>query len=676
MDVPQRFSVRNSLFEQEVYWQKRLSSVLPVLEIPFKRSSVSIQSFTKTKETIKLNEKLGLELNKFCERKSITPFVVLLATIKILLLRYTEQEDIIVGSLSVDSLREGKSQENFTNPIGLRTSLSGKPSAEELLGRVARTVEEAAQNRDYPFEKLVQNFKANENLTRTPTFQVMLVLCNVPFCISETPIKEEHISDIEKHTARYELVVLAAEEKGNLRVSVEYNPELFESASIKRMLGHFQTLLAGLVANPEQDIFTLPLLTEAEQHQLLVEWNRTDANYPENKFSHQLFEAQVERTPDAVAVEFEDEHLTYRQLNRRANQVAHYLRSIGIGPEVPIGFCVERSLARVIGLLGIFKSDGVYVPLDLAYPQERLAYMLSDSSVQVLLTTQKAVSSLPQLVQTAQVRHIVYLDRDWEVISQQSEKNPVSQVRPDNLAYITYTSGSTGRPKGVVIEHRTFFHYIWWQLQNTTVSSNARTVQFAPLSFDISLQESLTTWGYGGTLVLVSEEVRRNPMALANFLAEKRIERVFLPYIALRNLAEVVNNFGSVPMALREIMVAGEQLQITPAIANLFKKIGGILYNQYGLTENPMLAQFTLAGEPSNWPSLPPIGSAVTNAKVYILDQFLQPVPIGIPGELYVTGKWLARGYLNLPELTREVYLQPLWSRLPFENSRYSSLLT
>ncbi|MCC5647957.1 amino acid adenylation domain-containing protein [Nostoc sp. CHAB 5824] len=659
MNVPQCFSVRNSLFEQEAYWQKRLSKVLPVLEIPLKRSTVSIELFTKVKETIKLNEKLGLEFSKFCESESITPFVVLLATLKILLLRYTEQEDIIVGSLSVDSLREGKgkSQENFTNLIGLRTSLSGKPSVKELLERVARTVEEAAQNRDYPFEKLVQNFKANENLTRTPTLQVMLVLYNIPFCISETPIRGEHISDIEEHTARHELVILVDEEKGKLRLSIEYNPELFESASIKRMLGHFQRLLAGLVANPEQDIFTLPLLTEAEQHQILVAWNRTDAKYPENKFSHQLFEAQVERTPDTVAVEFENEHLTYRQLNQRANQVAHYLRSIGIGPEVPIGFCIERSLARVIGLLGIFKSDGVYVPLDLAYPQDRLAYMLSDSSVQVLLTTQKAVTSLPELVQTAQVQHIVYLDRDWEVISQQSEENPVSQVRPDNLAYIIYTSGSTGRPKGVAIEHCTFFHYVWWQLQNTTISSNARTVQFAPLSFDISLQESLTTWSSGGTLVLVSEEVRRNPMALASFLVEKRIERAFLPYIALRNLAEVVNNFELVPTNLREIMVAGEQLQITPAIANLFKKMGGILYNQYGLTENPMLAQFTLAGEPSNWPSLPPIGSAVTNAKVYILDQFLRPVPIGIPGELYVTGKWLARGYLNLPELTTERFI-------------------
>jgi len=662
--------VKNSLSEQEAYWQKQLGSVLPVLEIPFKRSRVPVLSFVRIKETIKLDEKLNLELNKFCEHENIPLLITLLATFKIILLRYTEQEDIIVGSLCVDSLREekGASQKKFTNPIGLRTSLTGNPSAKELLSRVARTVEEATQNRDYPFEKLVENLGGSDDLTRAPIFQVMLVLCNVPFGISETPIKEEHLEDIEEHIAGCELVVLVAEEEGNLKVSCEYNPELFDSASIQRMLGHFKTMIAGIVANPEQDISTLPLLTEAERHQLLVEWNNTDAEYPRNKCSHQLVEEQVERTPDAVAVEFDREQLTYRELNQRANQVAHYLRSLLVEPEVLVAICLERSIARVIGLLGLFKSSGVYVPLDPTYPEERLAYMLSDSKAQILLTTEETLNSLPQLAQAAQGLQIVYLDRDWNIISQQNEENPVSQVQPDNLAYVLYTSGSTGRPKGVGMEHRAFCHSIWWQLQNSIVSNSARTLQFAPLSYDICLQELLTTWSSGGILVLVSEEVRRNPMALANFIVEKRIERLFLPSVALRNLAEVVSNFGPVPTCLREIMIAGEQLKITPAIANLLKQTGGILYNQYGLIENPTIAQFTFAGEPSNWPALPPVGSAATNAKVYILDRYLQPVPIGVPGELYVSGESLARGYLNLPELTLERFIQN-----PFSTRRYAN---
>lgn len=652
-------AIRNTLSEQKNYWLQQLGSTLPVLEIPFKRSRVSVQSFRRIEETIQLDEKLSWELNKFCNQENILLFIALLSTFKILLLRYTEQKDIIVGSLCADSRREGKgaSQETFTNPIALRTSLAGELTAKELLRRVAATVEEVLQNRDYPYELLVENLGVSKDLTRAPIFQVMFVLCNVPFCISETPIKEEDIADIEEHIAKCDLVILAAESQGNLTVSCSYNPELFESDSIQRMLGHFKTLLASIVANSEQNISTLPVLTQTERHQLLVEWNNTDAEYPRNKCSHQLVEEQVERTPDAVAVEFEEEQLTYRELNLRANQVAHYLRSLGVKPEVPVGFCVERSLARVIGLLGIFKSNGVYVPLDPTYPEERLAYMLSDASVQVLLTTHKTLSSLPKLALAAQGLQIVYLDRDWEVISQQNEENPVTQVKPDNLAYVTYTSGSTGRPKGVAMEHRAFCHYIWWQVHSSIVSSSARTLQFTPLSFDISLQESFTTWISGGILVLVSEEVRRNPMALASFFASKRIERAFLPYVALRNLAEVVNNSGQVPTSLREIMVAGEQLQITPAIANLFKQTGGILYNQYGLAENPTITQFILTGETSNWPALPPVGSAVTNAKVYILDRLLQPIPIGVRGELYVGGEWLARGYLNLPELTSERFI-------------------
>jgi len=515
--MSQSLSDRNSVIEQEVYWLQQLGSVLPALEIPFKRSRVPVQSLIRRKEAIQLDEKLGLELKLFCSAENITLFIALLATWKILLMRYTEQEDIIVGSLCVDSLREGKgaSQETLTNQIALRTSLADNRSAKELLRRVAKTVEEARQNRDYPFEKL-------EELTSSPIFQMMFVLCNVSFCISETPIKEEHLSDIKEHIAKCDLVILAAESEGNLTVSCSYNPELFDSASIQRMLGHFPTILAGIIANPEQNISTLPLLTQSERHQLLVEWNNTDAEYPGNKCSHQLVEEQVERTPDAVAVEFEEEQLTYRELNALANQVAHYLRSLGIKPEVPVGFCVDRSIERAVGLLGIFKSNGVYVPLDPTYPEERLAYILSDSSAQVLLTTSKTLSSLPQLALVVQGLQIVYLDRDWEVISQQSEENPVSQVQHNNLAYILYTSGSTGTPKGVAMEHRVSYHEIWWQLQNTILSNNARTLQFTPLGFGVSLQESFTTLSSGGILVQLSEEVRRNPMALASFVVEKR----------------------------------------------------------------------------------------------------------------------------------------------------------
>ncbi len=648
---------KNSLTQQQIYWQQQIDSDLPVLEIPSDYPRSVEKSFIKAKESVELNEKLYLKLDKFCQDENFTVFTTLLAAFKVLLLRYTRQNDIIVGSLSADSIREkeGASPERFINPVVLRTNLTEELTTRELLKRVGNKVEEAAQNRDYPFEKLVVA-NGQHKLTQTPIFRVMLVPCDVPFCLSETPVTFENIAEIQQYSTQCDMVVLLSQKEGKLIISCEYNAQLFEPASIRRMLEHLQTLLASLVANPEQEISTLPLLTEAERYQLLVEWNNTNADYPHYKCSHQLVEDQVECTPDAVAVVFDREQLTYRDLNRKANQLAHYLRSLGVGPEMLAGICIDRSLEMVVGVLGILKAGGAYVPLDPAYPSKRLVYMLSNSSVRLLLTTKKLLSALPQLAQAAQEYEIVCLDKDWEIISQQSEENPVSQVQSDNLAYVIYTSGTTGQPKGVAMSHQALCNLIWWQLQNTAVSSTARTLQFAPLIFDISLQEIFSTWCSGGTLVLIKEEVRRNPVALLNFLTEKEIERLFLPFVALQQLAEAVNS-ASVPTTLREVITAGEQLQITSAVANLFSKIDCILYNHYGVTESHVVTAYKLTGEVSSWSALPPIGRPINNTQIYILDKFLQPVPIGITGEVYLGGNCLALGYLNRPELTQEKFI-------------------
>ncbi|MFB2977576.1 amino acid adenylation domain-containing protein [Microseira sp. BLCC-F43] len=614
--------------------------------------------YIRAKEAVELNENICLKLDKFCLDENFTTFTTLLAAFKVLLLRYTRQNDIIVGSLSADSIRgkEEASPEKFINPVALRTNLTEELNAKEVLRRVAKTVEEAAQNRDYPFEKLVVALNREQNLTATPICQVMLVLCGVPFCISEAPIEEQNLVSIQEHRGLCDLVLLAYKKEEKFIISCEYNAELFESATIRRMLGHLQILLENLIANPDQCISTLPLLTERERHQLLVEWNDTQTDFPQDRCLHQLFEAQVEGTPQAEAVVYEEQQLTYQQLNQKANQLAHYLQGLGVGPEVLVGICIERSLEMVVGVLGILKAGGAYVPLDPAYPSERLAYMLSDSSVRVLLTSKKLLSTLPQLAQAAQGYKIVCLDKDWEVISQENSENPLSQVQPDNLAYVIYTSGSTGQPKGVAMRHLALCNLIWWQLQNTTVSSTGRTLQFAPLSFDVSFQEIFSTWCSGGTLVLIKEEVRRNPVALLNFLTDKEIERIFLPFVALQQLALAVNS-ASVPTTLREVITAGEQLQITSAIANLFGQIDCTLYNHYGPTESHVVTAYKLTGEVSSWSALPPIGRPISNTQIYILDKFLQPVPIAIPGELYIGGYCLALGYFNRPELTQERFI-------------------
>ncbi|NEO29894.1 MAG: amino acid adenylation domain-containing protein [Symploca sp. SIO3C6] len=389
------------------------------------------------------------------------------------------------------------------------------------------------------------------------------------------------------------------------------------------------------------------------EYQLLIEWNNTQVDYPFDKCINQLFEEQVEKTPDEVAVIFEQEQLTYRELNYRANKLAHYLQSMGVSPAVLVGICLQRSVEMVVALLGILKAGGAYVPIDPAYPIERIAYMLENSQASVLLTQENL---LPRLQKNQ--AQIICLDTEWSVVSQESDLNPNYSVSRENLAYVIYTSGSTGKPKGVAMKHLALTNLIFWQLENTTVSPKVKTLQFAPISFDVSFQEMFSTWCGGGTLVLISEEVRRDPVVLLNLLREKQIERLFLPFVALQLLAETAQTLGLIPTSLREVISAGEQLQITPAIKFFFSQLKDCsLHNHYGPSETHIVTAFTLTGSTENWPMLPPIGRPIPNTQTYILDQSAQPVPLGIPGELYIGGVSLALGYLNRPDLTAERFI-------------------
>ena len=394
-------------------------------------------------------------------------------------------------------------------------------------------------------------------------------------------------------------------------------------------------------------------MTQEEHHHLLNEWNDTKTEYAQTCI-HKLVETQVEKTPFAVAVIWENQQLTYKELNCRANQLAHYLQKLGVKPEGLVGICIERSPQMMVAILGVLKAGGAYVPLDPAYPKERLEYMLSDANVQVLLTTRALLLASSQIADIAKNQEIVCLDSEWEMISQQSDENPVSPVKPHNLAYIIYTSGSTGKPKGVMMEHLALVNLIEWHLQSRT--KGVTTLQFAPLSFDISFHEIFSTWCSLGTLVLVKEEVRRNPQALLNLIIERRIEKIYLPFVALQQLAEVID-LRTVPTTVREVMTAGEQLQITPGIANFFKQTGCTLHNHYGATECQDVTTFTLTGDANSWPTLPSIGRPINNTQAYILDEFDQPAPIGVPGELYIGGDGIARGYFNRPSLTQDKFI-------------------
>lgn len=368
---------------------------------------------------------------------------------------------------------------------------------------------------------------------------------------------------------------------------------------------------------------------------------------------HQLFEQQVLETPDAVAITFDTQQLTYQELNEKANQLAHYLRNLGVGPDFLVGIYVNRSFEMVIGLLGILKAGGGYVPLDTTYPIERLQFMVENAKVSVLLTQ----SHLREILSTENLS-VFCLDTDQDLIANQSTANPINQVSIDNLAYVIYTSGSTGKPKGVAMPHRPLVNLLDWQQRQSFAGLGSKTLQFTPVSFDVSFQEIFSTLTTGGTLILIYENDQRNPFTLLRYLRENAVERLFLPFVALRQLTEVAQEERDLPTSLKEVITAGEQLRITETIASWFSRLPDCtLYNHYGPTESHVVTSYTLTGSPETWPILPPIGQPIDETEIYILDSNLQPTGAGISGELYLGGVCLARGYLNSPDLTAERFI-------------------
>jgi surfactin family lipopeptide synthetase A len=578
-----------------------------------------------------------------------------LAAFGVVLSRYSGQTDIVIGSAIAN--RNRREIEGligfFVNTLALRLDLSEKPSFAAFLKQVQAMAQDAYEHQDLPFEMLVEELQLERRLDRNPLVQVMFALQNAANEAWNLPCLTIAEMSWELDSVRFDLEVHLSEVNDGIAGYCCYKIDLFDETTIARLLQHFQNILRAIIANPQQSVSLLTLLSEQEQKQLLVDWNQTQADYPQDSCIHQLFEAQVERTPDAIAVVCSDQQLTYTELNKRANQLAHYLRSLGVEADCLVGLCVERSFAMIIGILGILKAGGAYLPLDPEYPTERLSFMVKDAQISVLLSQEKLVEKLPEYQATR-----VCLDKDWPTIAKFSRDNLNIKLQPHNLGYVIYTSGSTGQPKGVMMGQLALGNLILWQLQNTTVANEAKTLQFAPISFDVSFQEIFSTLSAGGRLVLIPEELRRDTSALLDFLEKQAIERLFLPFVALQQLAEVSVSRQFWVGSLREVITAGEQLQITPAIAAWFRSLENCtLHNHYGPSESHVVTSFTLTNPVENWPILPPIGRAIANTQIYLLDSYLQPVPIGVPGELYIGGIALAEGYLNRPELTAERFI-------------------
>ncbi|MEH1824946.1 MAG: amino acid adenylation domain-containing protein [Nostoc sp.] len=643
------------------YWQKQLAGAPGVLELPTDRQRSPVQTFQGGVECFQLDRDLTQRLKQLSQESDTTLFMTLLAAFLVLLSRYSGQSDIVVGSPIAN--RNSPAIEQlmgfFANTLALRGDLSGNPSFGDFLAQVRQTTLSAYAHQDLPFEMLVEKLQPDRDLSRNPLVQVMFSLQNAPQSAANLPgLTIQNVPLPLDVKVRFDLEVNYWEIPGGLEGVWCYNTDLFDATTITRIGQHFQTLLTAIVANPKARISELTLLSQTEHHQLLVEWNDTQVDYPHDLCIHQLFEEQVKRTPDAVAVVFVDERseasrrvnqqLTYGELNSRANQLAHYLQSLGVGADVLVGLCVERSLEMIVGLLGILKAGGAYLPLDPEYPTERLSFMLQDAQVSVILTQQRLVEKLPQ-----HQAQLVYLDTDWQLIAQSNQDNAIADVQATNLAYVIYTSGSTGQPKGVEVIHRGV-NRLLFGVNYVHLDATQRFLQIAPISFDASTFE---IWGallHGARCVLFPESIP-TAKSLRHEIHKHGINILWLT-AALFN--SIIDDDPQALSGIEQLLIGGEALSVAHVQRALETLPFTQIINGYGPTEgttftccHPIPRQIDATIESI------PIGRAIANTQTYILDKYLQPVPIGMPGELYIGGAGLARGYLNRPELTNEKFI-------------------
>ncbi|MDX6500090.1 MAG: hypothetical protein QOG23_3350 [Blastocatellia bacterium] len=657
----QRRWFAGELYQSQLsYWKKQFEPLPPALELPTdhpRPSAHAHRAFRGAHHTICLPKQLTTDLKTLSQKQGATLFMTLLAAYEILLHRYSGEDDIVVGTPMAG--RQMPETENliglFINTLPLRTNLGGDPSFREVLGRVKEAALGAYAHQDLPFERLVKELQPERALARNPLFQVMFVLQSEEILPMELPgLVTEHFR-VGNTMANFDLTLDVVEKDGRLVCLFESNADLFESDTIARLMGHFQTLLEGVVANPEQKIANLPLLTEAERRQLLVEWNDTKTDYPDQKSIPELFAEQVSKTPDAVALICEDRQVTYQELNSRANQLAHFLINRGVEADTRVGVCVQRSPELITVLLGILKAGGAYVPLDPDYPRARLHFMLKDAQVPLLITESGLAQKLP-----ANAAEIVVLEDLTEKVALESTNDPETRASAENLAYVMYTSGSTGKPKGVAVTHRNVVRLV----KNTNYASFAADevfLQSATISFDASTFEIWGSLLNGARLALMPPGCA----SLGEMGKAIRKFKVTTLWLTAGLFHLMVDNHLDDLSGVRQLLAGGDVLSV-PHVQKVLAELKGCrLINGYGPTENTTFTCCYTIGDPASLNLSVPIGRPISNTTVYILDRSMNPVAIGVPGELYIGGYGVARGYLERPELNAERFVPDLFSKEP-----------
>jgi amino acid adenylation domain-containing protein len=648
------------------YWHDQLQSPPPVLSLPTDRPRPPVQTSAGALHPFQLSAEVTCQLRDLAQHEHITLSTILLAAFATLLYRYSGQEDLIIGVP-----RFARTQAAFEHIIGyftnlcpIRAKMTNAMSVHDLLQQTRYRLVEARDHQDFPFPLMVERLHADRDPSVSPIFQVGFMYHKAPLAGFEgisgvglftghpgMPIDAQglpmELYGVPCVTSSMDIQMAMEDVRGVLHGWLQYTTDLFETATIERMITHYQMILAAMIANPEQALSRLSLVSPSEQHQLLVEWNQTNIPFPV-RCVHELFEEQVERTPEAIALVFSSKRMTYRELNQQANQLARHLLQMGIGLDSRVGLYLERSLEMIVGMLGIWKAGGVYVPLDSSLPQERLSFLLEDADLQLVLTQDQLLASLSSCTIPW-----VCCDREWVIVSQYDDSNVLSCISPKHLAYIIYTSGSTGRPKGVMIEHRSLSNSFQAQQRVFQLASTDRVLQFASLSFDASIFEILLPWSAGAQLILAPREEILPGSPLTQTIRTFGISTVALVPSALAML-----NPEMVP-SLRTVISGGETC--SRSLAERWSQTCRF-FNVYGPTETTIWATVATGYIPST-PST--IGFPIDNTRIYILDQYLQPVPIGVPGEIYIGGTGLARGYVNRPDLTTERFIPHPFSHEP-----------
>jgi amino acid adenylation domain-containing protein len=642
------------------YWRNKLAGLEP-LELPTDRPRRVMTQHIQQMHEFMISNRLKLRLGRLCSSQGVTPYMLLLAAFQVLLHRYTDSDDIAVGSPSANR-RQQETYDMiglFINTLVMRNDLSGDPTFREFLARVQQTAIEAYDHEEMRFERLAKELHPEHDLTKQPLVQVLF-----SFHQRTSSQRVERRRDLAigfddinlslEGAEVFDLALAISDADQGFQAQFEYDESLFDHQTIVAMTAHFETLLEALAADPDQRLSQLPLLSPSDRERLLVEWNQAPAEAPQALCVHQVFEAQAERTPEAVALRCDAATMSYRQLNAQANQLAYYLHERGVGPEVPVGICLAPSLEMAVAILGVLKAGGVYVPLDPEDPRERLDFFVADSRPAAILTTTGLAERF-----SAGEANVIRLDAEGQRISQESESNPPCQTSPENAVFVLYTSGSTGKPKGAVNLHRGIANYLLWKRQALGLGPDDRVLLTTPLSFDTSVEEFFSGLLCGGSVVIAKPGSQREPDYLPKLIAREGVTTACFVPSMLRILLEQdeIAECGS----LRRVISGGEALT-SALMERFFERLSADLYNDYGPTETS-IAVTTWKCRRDYPRGVIPIGRPLSHIKLYILDGRRNPVPVGVPGELYIGGIAVGRGYLNRPELTAETFLAD-----PFSN--------